>query len=311
MSASSRWQTANYEQRRNFLFALSIALSAAAFWSPLSRLVAYALRHDFCSQILVVPFISFYLLYTERSHIFKVVRYAPGMGIPIALAGFAAGGWATIVFSRAWGEDWLSLFAFSLALVWIGAFIGCYGLAAARAAAFPLLFLILMIPPPAALLERTIYWLQEGSTEISFLLFKAVGVPVFREGFFLSVPGVRIEVAKECSSIRSSMALFITCLLAGHLFLRRGWKTAVLVILSLPLSVIKNGIRITTLTLLSLYVNPGFLHGRLHHDGGFVFFLLALALLYPIFRALEKPERHAGLPASATGVQLQKGVAKT
>jgi exosortase/archaeosortase family protein len=64
----------------------------------------------------------------------------------------------------------------------------------------------------------------------------------------------------------------------------------VLVALALPLSVVKNGIRITTLTLLSLYVDPGFLYGKLHRDGGFVFFLLALALLYPVFLVLEKSE---------------------
>lgn len=311
MSIASMWQTANPEKKRNVLFACAVALSAATFWSPLSQLVAYALQHDFCSQILVVPFISFYLLYIESPRILKASRYALTAGIPIILIGLAAGEWAARAYSRTGADGWLSVFAFCVALVWIGAFVACYGLAAARSAAFPLLFLILMIPPPDAVLNRVVYWLQEGSTEVSFLLFKAVGVPVFREGFFLTVPGVRLEVAKECSSIRSSIALFITCLLAGHLFLRTGWKTAVLVVLSLPLSVIKNGIRITTLTLLSLYVNPGFLHGRLHHEGGFVFFAVALALLYPVFRVLEKSGRRADTPASATGVQLQKGVAKT
>ncbi len=167
-----------------------------------------------------------------------------------------------------------------------------------------------MIPPPGFLLIRIVQWLQEGSTEVSFLIFRALGIPVFRHGFVLAVPGVAIEVAQECSSIRSSIALFITCLLAGHLFLQKPWKTAVLVVLSLPLSVIKNGIRISTLTLLSLYVNPGFLHGRLHRDGGFVFFLIALALLYPVFRILEKKERRAAPMVAVTAAELQNGTAK-
>jgi len=112
-----------------------------------------------------------------------------------------------------------------------------------------------------------------------------------RQGFVLAVPGVTIEVAQECSSIRSSMALFITCLLAAHLYLRTGWKMLLFVLLSLPVSVVKNGIRIATLTLLSIYVDPAFLTGRLHHEGGFVFFLIALLILCPVFLWLEKSDK--------------------
>jgi len=71
------------------------------------------------------------------------------------------------------------------------------------------------------ILDRVIHALQTGSTEIAYLIFQAIGTPVVRRGFVLSVPGVTIEVAKECSSIRSSMA---PCLLGAHLYLRTGWK---------------------------------------------------------------------------------------
>ncbi len=153
-----------------------------------------------------------------------------------------------------------------------------------------------MVPLPDVVLDRAIYALQEGSTEIAYLIFQAVGTPVLRHGFLLSLPGVAIEVAKECSSIRSSIALFITCLLAAHLYLRTGWKMLLLVLLSFPLSLIKNGIRIATLTLLSIYVDPGFLTGRLHHEGGFVFFLLAMLILWPVFSWLKNSEKPSDMP---------------
>ena len=158
-----------------------------------------------------------------------------------------------------------------------------------------------MIPIPDPLLDEIIRLLQQGSTEMAWLIFKAVQLPVFRQGFVLSVPGVTIEVAKECSSIRSSMALLITCILIAHLYLRTWWKGLLFVLLSLPLSVVKNGIRITTLTLLSVYVNPDFLQGNLHRDGGFVFFFLALFALWPVFLLLEKSERRsADFPSNAS-----------
>ena len=64
-----------------------------------------------------------------------------------------------------------------------------------------------------------------------------------------------------------------------------------LVLLSFPLSLIKNGIRIATLTLLSIYVDPSFLTGNLHRQGGFVFFFLALLILLPVFLWLERSDK--------------------
>jgi exosortase/archaeosortase family protein len=56
---------------------------------------------------------------------------------------------------------------------------------------------------------------------------------------------------------------------------------------------IKNGIRIASLTLLANYVNPAFLTGNLHHHGGVVFFLIGLALLLPVFWILRSGEARA------------------
>jgi len=251
------------------------------------------------SHIVLIPFVSFALIYIEREKIFRTARSSPIPGLTLVLAGAAFYGLARHSSWAAEGNSFLSAAALSLVLVWTGAFLLCYGNQAARVALFPLLFLLLMIPMPDPVLQRTIYLLQQGSTEISYLLFKATGTPVLRQGFFLSVPGVTIEVAQECSGIRSSLALFITCLLAAHLFLKTSWKKLCFSLLAFPLAIIKNGIRITTLTLLSLYVDPGFLTGRLHHEGGFVFFLLGLAILAPALLMLQRSEGHSGRAGTA------------
>ena len=57
--------------------------------------------------------------------------------------------------------------------------------------------------------------------------------------------------------------------------------------------VLKNGVRIFTLTLLASYVDPGFLYGRLHREGGVVFFLLGLLLLAPLLWVLQRSEKKA------------------
>ena len=257
----------------------------------LAALFSYAWSQDSSSHILLIPIISLYFGWLARKRIFASVSSSIVPGLATILSGLILFVLAGSQRFHLQGNEPLSLAAFSMVIIWTGAFLICYGSRALRAAAFPFLFLLLMIPIPDPVLDQIIRLLQRGSTEVAWLVFKAVQVPVFREGFVLSVPGVTIEVAKECSSIRSSMALLITCLLAAHVYLRTWWKGLLFVLLSLPLSLVKNGIRIATLTLLSLYVNPDFLSGSLHRKGGFAFFLLSLLMLWPVFVVLERSDR--------------------
>jgi exosortase len=279
---------------RHGIFAGFVLASGLIFWKTWAALIAYSLRNESASHILLIPAVALWLLFLERKLIFGQSAFAIGPGLAVVVCAVAIFLVATRLGDA--GNDQLSVEALSLVVLWIGGFVICYGLKASRAAIFPLLFLLLMVPWPGAILDRVILWLQEGSTDVTYAIFRALGVPVLRDGFVLVVPGVAIEVASECSGIRSSMALLITCLLAAHFYLRTPWKILLFVLLVIPLSIIKNGVRIATLTLLSLYVNPDFLKGSLHRDGGFVFFLLALAMMFPVLRLLERSEkrvRHA------------------
>jgi exosortase len=256
----------------------------------LAALISYAWSEDSSSHILLIPIISLYFGWLERKRIFASIGSSVISGLTTTLGGvilFLVAGSPRL---HLLGNEPLSLSAFSILIIWTGVFLVCYGARALRAVPFPFLFLLLMIPIPDPALDKIVYLLQRGSTEVAYLIFKTLQVPVLRQGFVLSVPGVTIEVAKECSSIRSSMALVITCMLVAHLYLRTWWKVLLFVLLSVPLSVIKNGFRIATLTLLSVCVNPDFLSGNLHRRGGFVFFFLALLAMWPVFVVLEKSE---------------------
>lgn len=270
-------------------FAIILGAFAVLYIRALIALIKLCLHADSYSHILLIPFIAAYLVYAERNRIFRNVRFAVTPGAATILSGLV------FTFSvnphfYSNGSQNVSGTILGFVLVAIGCFVACYGLRAARSSVFPLSFLFLMVPLPDAILHRIVTSLQRGSVWATVVIFKMAGVPVLQRGVVLSVPGVTIEVAQECSSIRSSMALLVTCILASRFYLRSFWKQAFFVVLSLPLSIIKNGIRIATLTLLSIYVNPGFLHGDLHRDGGFVFFLIALALLWPILVLLRRSE---------------------
>ena len=205
---------------------------------------------------------------------------APGLAIIGAAAAF-------YIAARMFGvtlnkQDYLALMAFPAVVFVVGAFILVYGMKAFRAAMFPLFFLVFMIPVPTALLDWLIRFLQVGSTEFTAILFSLSGAPILREGFVFHLPGVSIEVAPQCSGIRSSMALVITCVLAGHMFLKTTWKKVVLVLAAIPITMFKNGIRITSLSLIGSYIDRGVLDSQPAQGWGDCVLHTGLFLMAPI-----------------------------
>ena len=116
-------------------------------------------------------------------------------------------------------SDVLTIRAAAIVVLWIAGLAFFYRRGALHAALFPLLFLGFAIPIPVALLDTAIQVLKSGSTELVAGLFTLTGTPYHRDGFVFSLPNfIPIEVADECSGIRSSIALLLTSLLAGHIF---------------------------------------------------------------------------------------------
>ena len=279
---------ANHNYRRWLLFCLWLIASVAISWRVLNSLLNYSLGNDDASHILLIPFISAWLLFLNRRRIFSYLSSDIALSIPLAILGLLS-----VMWSSPARLDSHSLTALGLVLLWIAGFALAFGWEATKTARFPLLFLFLFIPLPDALLGKVIYFLQRGSTEITALLFTLTPLPVLREGFVFHLPRFSIEVAGECSGIRSSIALLVLAILAGHFLLKSFWRQTVLVLAGMVVMIIKNGIRIVTLTLLANYVDPGFLYGNLHREGGVVFFMIGLLLLVPVLWLLQRGEsRH-------------------
>jgi exosortase len=275
---------------RNIIFFLLTAVALIMAYSPVMALYSSD-KSEYYSHIALIPLMSIYLIYIKRKEIFAKVDYLFVVGIPVLLLG-------TTLFlgGLLWGapldkNNYASLINFSIFIFINGAFILLYGMRAYRSALFPLLFLIFTVPIPTALMDNIIHFLQVGSTEFTNLLFLASGVPFARDGFAFHLPNISVEVAKQCSGIRSGMAIFIVAILAGYMFLKSYWKIIFLVICAVLIALFKNGIRIFTLSLLGNYVDPRILSSSLHREGGIPFFIVALLLLAPILFFLRRSEK--------------------
>ncbi len=299
LNRSSRPTRPRPSTTRAAALAILVTLLLAVSWPSVVRLLRLSFEQEHYSHMVLVPAITAFILFMERRTIFAHAATAPRA----ALALFAAGGlvwWLGRRYPLSPSEnDELSITMLAIVTAWVGAFVLCYGPRALRAGYFAVLFPLLMVPIPDALLARVISWILVGSAEVSYLAFDLAGVPVFRNGFVFTLPSVTIEVARECSGIRSSMALLIMTLLGGHFLLKSVAAKVALVLVALPLLVVKNGIRIVTLSLLAVYVDPSFLTGELHRQGGILFFLMALGILGFAVRLLQRAEQSR---AHATGL---------
>jgi len=271
------------------LLAISTIISIWMAFLPLRDLMQNTKHADYYSHISAIPIISAYFLFRKKKEIF-------GRSLPVcrpALFIMGAGAGLRLIGPSLLTDpnDYASLAAFSALVFWLGSFLFLYGKEALRKACFPAAFLIFAVPIPVILMDKVISVLVPASTSVTNVLFKAIGVPFTREGSIFDLPGLSIEVAKECSGIRSSLALFITGILAGHLFLKKFWAKGVLAIAVFPVAVFKNGVRIVGLYLLAYHIDIRFIEGDFHHKfGGSVFFTVGLVLLGLILWLLRRFE---------------------
>jgi exosortase len=262
-------------------------------WDPIRSLIRYASDLDLrnSSQIFLIPFVSAALVLMNRARILSQVRYSvlPG-GVTLL---FGLGLWTATPMLEAHvvEGDLLVWTTVSFLISWLGIFLFFYGQAAFKTALFPLLFLFFSVPIPSVILDPLIAILQHGSAELTYLVMKVSGTPVYRQGVLFSIPRLSFEIAPECSGINSFISMVILTTLAGNQLLASWWRRLVLVFVAIPIMLFKNALRISALVLLSIHVDPRIIESRLHREGGIPFFIVALLLLSPILTWLIKGER--------------------
>jgi exosortase C (VPDSG-CTERM-specific) len=263
----------------------------AAFGQRLLALINYAARSELYSYILLVPFVSGYLLFLRRDQLPR--NYV--VDLPLAIVSLAAGlgalaftYWLNFAGRPLGYNDYLALLTLSfLCSLAAGGFF-FFGRDWMRSAAFPLAYLIFIMPMPDAMRDALETASMSAAAEVANLLFHLSGTPFLRAGAIFQLPNITIEVAQECSGIRSSWVLFMTSILAANLFLKTRWRRFALVAFVIPLAILRNGFRILVIGLLCVNVGPQMIHSLIHRRGGPVFFMLSVIPFFLVLWWLRK-----------------------
>jgi exosortase C (VPDSG-CTERM-specific) len=290
--ARSVWHQLPVLQRRPVgRWMLWIAAATLAFAVPLTRLMLHAMDSELHSYIPLVPFVAGYLLYIRRPALRVPHRRSTGGAVVfsgVALAALAS--WFAWRGSLSVNDGLAVLALAYVSFVAAGGFL-LLGSKWMAAAAFPVVFLLLLVPLP----DAAVTWLEQASVlasaEVSAFLFHLTGTPLLRDGTRFMLPGIVIMIAQECSGIHSSWVLFITSLVASHLFLAGPWSRILLVALVIPLGIVRNGFRILVIGLLCAHYGPEMIDSAIHRHGGPLFFALSLVPMFGLLLWLRHRQR--------------------
>jgi len=264
-----------------------------AFLKPLVGWLRFSINYGMASHALLVPFISLYLVWPLRKELASKIKASPMVAIVPLVLGLLLivaywtgirGGW------QPKENDYLAICILAFLLFFIAGCFLFFGAKVMRSAAFPAAFLIFMVPLPIFLTNAMTLFLQHASAETAHALLQLSGTPFFRTGLTFQLPGISLQVAEECSGIRSSLVLLITGLLAAQIFLRTPWKKALLTFAVIPLGILRNGFRIFAISLLCVHVDPSMIDSPLHHRGGPVFFALSLVPFFLLLLWLRRSD---------------------
>jgi exosortase C (VPDSG-CTERM-specific) len=273
---------------------------------PLFALARFAIGSELYSYILLVPLISAALAWRKRDSLLPAGMPArPMAALPLAAGVLLLGadGLAPALGVKLAPDDALALV--SLSFVGLLAAIGLFflGRQTASALAFPLGFLVFLAPMPVALVGGIENFLQHGSAAVAWALFRITGTSVYYHDLIFQLPGISLQVAPECSGIHSSLVLFLTSLLAGHLYLRSMRNRAILALAVIPLALLRNGLRVFTIGELCVQIGPEMIDSYIHRRGGPIFFALSLGPFFLLLFFLVKWDRsrwRAPSPARGT-----------
>ena len=271
-----------------FKLAILVATSIVLWWQPLFAAGRLALSSDAHTHILLIIPLSVALIYFERKRVPSIASQTGWPGWIVLSAALLLRTFTALRTSSRSPDVVLSLSMFALVLWWMGSVVICCGPGTIRALLFPMCFLLLLVPAPNEVVDWFTQMLQYQSAVASALLFRIAQVPVTRDALFLSIPGLDIEVAPQCSSIRSSTMLIVITLLLAHLFLHSNWRKGFLVAASVPFAVAKNAVRIFTIAELGTRVDSDYLDGKLHHSGGILFLAIGVVMVIILLWILRR-----------------------
>jgi len=259
---------------------MSVLTAVILFFPVITKLVSQWYSDSDYSHGFVVPIFSAWVVWRKRDQLAKVARRPSNRGALIVLLSLG------LLFLGSLGAE-LFLTRIGLLGVIIGLILFLHGYEMLRALAFPVAFLLLMIPFPAVIYNQIVFPLQLLASHFAGACLRTTHViPVLQEGNLLILPNYTLEIVEACSGIRSLMSLLALAIAYGYMAEPRVLMRWIVAIAMIPIAVISNGFRVVGTAFVTYTWGPKAGEGFLHTFAGLTIFLIATCLILAVHRLL-------------------------
>jgi exosortase A len=258
-----------------------IAALLALYGRTLIDLVQQWSTDENASHGFLIPLVAAYLVWDRRDRLRQAPQRVSAGGFVLLVA-------AGVLFflGQAAAFGYPSRVAFVLSLAGLVLFL--YGPSVLRLVAFPIAYLLFMIPLPVPLLNMIAFPLQLLAARTATTALDFLNVPVLREGNIIDLPATRLEVTEACSGIRSLVALLALGAIYAYLT-RKSWAERIaLTLTAVPIAIVANAARIAATGILAQTFGSRAAQGFYHLFSGWLIFLVAFALLMVTERLLPR-----------------------
>ena len=265
----------------------AIVLLVVLFWEALGNLWYRWGDREELSHSYFIPVISAWLIWTNRDAVQKSIGEPSAIGLII----LAAAGAMTLL-----GQiTHIFVFQHAAIVVAIAGLVAAFGgLSLLKVTAAPIAFLFFAVPPPFWVITVLSWKFQQMSSILGVGMIEAMGIPVYLSGNIIDLGNYKLEVADACSGLRYLFPFISLGVMAAYLFRAPLWQRAVVVLATIPITILMNSIRIAFTGVMVQAYGPEQAEGALHLFEGWVVFILCLLALYAVIFMLcrfSRPRR--------------------
>ena len=260
------------------------ALLLAGSFTLLYGRVLARLVHDWINDgnyshgFLIVP-LSLYFAWERRARLRTIQRDPSAFGLVVVIGSLA------VLLAGLMGAE-LFLTRVSIVGIVAGSILFLFGWRTLGLLALPVLFLLLMIPIPAIILNQVTFPLQLLASQVGESALRGLGVPVLREGNVIVLANVSLEVAEACSGIRSLISLLTLGIVYGYFADSRFSVRFVVALCTIPIAIASNGLRVAGTGIAAHYFGPRAAEGFFHTFSGWLMFVVAFCMLFVVTRLI-------------------------
>jgi exosortase D (VPLPA-CTERM-specific) len=220
------------------------------------------------SHGIIIPVLSAYLIWRRRAEL----RDLPFTGSWLGLALIALG-----LVLRFVGEitTMTTIEHYAFLIVLYGLILALTGPVIFRRLWMPLVILVFAVPLPNFFNNVLSLQLQFLSSELGVWVIRAAGISVLLEGNIIDLGNYQLEVAEACSGLRYLLPLMTLAFIVAYLFRGPVWKRSIIFLVSIPVTVVMNSLRIGFIGITVEHWGPAMAEGALHDFEGWLVFMLS------------------------------------